>query len=155
MGESAAGRDLRDRRSALTHLSRRFSMDSITSAVLAALGGLSQTAVRDAYSALKSLIAQKFGRDSSISRAVDDLEAKPESAGRKAVLQEEVAAVGALADPDIVAAAKAVQEQVRVQPLVQVHASGERSVAIGGNVQGGTIVTGDQPPPPPSGPSGS
>ncbi|HXV95190.1 MAG TPA: hypothetical protein VD695_01470 [Gaiellaceae bacterium] len=38
-------------------------------------------------------------------------------------------------------------EQARAANVVQVTASGERSVAVGGDVTGATIVTGDQAPP--------
>lgn len=121
-------------------------MDSITAAVVAALSGLGQTAVKDAYDALKGIIARKFGADSRVSRAVEGLEAQPESEGRKAVLQEEVSTAGVLDDEEVVAAARTLFEQAEAGGArVQIHASGERSVAVGGSLHGSTIVTGDQP----------
>jgi hypothetical protein len=121
-------------------------MDSITAAILTALGGLSHTAVKDAYNGLKGLIARKFGADSRVSRAIEDLEAQPESEGRKAVLQEEVAVAGALNDAEVAAAVRALLEQTDAGGArVQAYASGERSVAVGGSLHSSTIVTGDQP----------
>lgn len=87
-------------------------MDPITAAIVAGLAaGASQvgaSAVVDAYRALKNVLKQKFGHDSEIVKAVDNLEAKPDSEARKGVLQEEAAAVKADQDQEILAAAQAV-----------------------------------------------
>jgi hypothetical protein len=76
-------------------------MDPITAAIVAAasagaISGLteaSKTAITDAYSKLKALLTKKFGGESDVVHAVNEVEAKPDSAGRKATLQEEVATV--------------------------------------------------------------
>jgi hypothetical protein len=120
-------------------------VDPITTAVLAALGSVGQSAVKDAYGALKTLIARKFGADSRLSQAVQDLESKPESGARRAVLEEEVASAGAETDAEILAAARGLLESAAATGAhLNAHASGERSVAIGGGMSGGTIVTGNQ-----------
>ena len=78
-------------------------MDSITMAIVAALDAgvvgdtveADQQAAVEAYEALKAALSQKFGADSDLSDAIDKLEKKPESFGRKEVLKEEVATVRA------------------------------------------------------------
>jgi hypothetical protein len=48
-----------------------------------------------------------LGLDSDAAKAVDALEAKPESDGRKGTLSEEITAAKADHDPDLLAAAQA------------------------------------------------
>lgn len=89
-------------------------MDPITAAIVAALeaGALSgltetgKTAITDAYQSLKNLLAKKFGPRSQVVQAVDHLEAKPESASRQGGLAEEIVAVGAEQNSEVLAAAK-------------------------------------------------
>ena len=85
-------------------------MDPITTAILAALSaGLteaSKTAITDAYTQIKALLASKFGTTSDVVHAVEQVEAKPDSAGRKAMLQEEITAVKADQDPDLLRTAQ-------------------------------------------------
>ncbi len=89
-------------------------MDPITAAIVAALAagavsGLTETgktAIIDAYKKLKDLLAGKFGARSEVVQAVDQLETKPESAGRQGTLQEEIIAVRAEQNADVLAAAK-------------------------------------------------
>ena len=89
-------------------------MDPITAAIVAALSagaisGLtetSKTAITDAYARLKTLLSKKFGGESEVVHAVDAVEAKPDSAGRKATLQEEVAAAKADQDQEVLHAAQ-------------------------------------------------
>jgi hypothetical protein len=99
-------------------------MDPITAAIVAAvsagaISGLteaSKTAITDAYSKLKALLTKKFGGESDVVHAVNEVEAKPDSAGRKATLQEEVAAVRADQDQEVLHAAQALLAQVTTQP---------------------------------------
>jgi hypothetical protein len=89
-------------------------MDPITSAIVAALSagavsGLteaSKMAVTDAYQTLKDLLTQKFGASSEVVQAIGQLEAKPESAGRQETLWEEMIAVNAEQDHEVLAAAR-------------------------------------------------
>jgi hypothetical protein len=89
-------------------------MDPITSAIVAALSagamsGLteaSKMAVTDAYHMLKDLLTRKFGASSEVVQAIDQLEAKPESAGRQETLWEEMIAVNAEQDHEVLAAAR-------------------------------------------------
>ena len=90
-------------------------MDPITAAIVAAasagaVSGLmevSKTAIADAYRELKALLTKKFGDESDVVHAINEVEAKPNSAGRKAALQEEVAAVKADQDQEVLHAAQA------------------------------------------------
>ena len=82
-------------------------MDPITTAIVAAAANLGATAVKDAYDGLKALIIRKFGSDSRVTEAVKGVEAQPASEGRTAVLAEEMAAVRAPGDEELVRAAGA------------------------------------------------
>jgi hypothetical protein len=118
-------------------------MDPITAAIVAALtagavSGLTETgkaAITDAYQALKGLLANKFGAGSQVVLAMDHLEAKPESAGRQGGLTEEIIAVQAERDQEVLAAAS------HLLMLVQPQQAGLGKFTIQNNapVQGQTI----------------
>ena len=99
-------------------------MDPITAAIVAAasagaISGLteaSKTAITDAYRQLKALLTKKFGGESDVVHAVNEVEAKPDSAGRQATLQEEVAAVKADQDQEVLHAAQALLQLLQVSP---------------------------------------
>ncbi len=100
-------------------------MDPITTAIVAALsagtiGGLtetSKTAMTDAYSAFKALLIKKFGAKSEVMQAIDQLEAKPDSAARKGTLQEELITVKAEQDSEVLAAAEYLLNLVHSQQV--------------------------------------
>ncbi len=71
---------------------------------------------------LKTLLTKKFGGESEVVHAVNSVEAKPDSAGRQATLQEEVAAAKADQDQEMLHAA-----QVLLQ-LLQASAEGGQHV---------------------------
>jgi hypothetical protein len=93
-------------------------MDPITAAIVAAIsagaiGGLtdvSKTALADAYGKLKALLTKKLGKESEVMQAIEQVEAKPASDARKALLAEEVTAVKADQDSELLAGARAVQQ---------------------------------------------
>ncbi len=92
-------------------------MDPVTSAIIAALaaGGTSktgETGVADAYDTFKAVLKQKFGLDSDLIEAINLLEKKPDSAGRKEMLKEEVATVKADQDPEILAATRTLLDKI-------------------------------------------
>ncbi len=99
-------------------------MDPITTAILAALSagaisGLteaSKTAITDAYGQLKALLTKKFGGESDVVHAVNEVETKPDSAGRQATLQEEVTAVKADQDQEVLHAAQALLQLLQASP---------------------------------------
>jgi phage terminase small subunit len=114
-------------------------MDPITTAIIAALAKLSETAVRDAYQALKTLIAKKFGPNSDLAEAVTRLEQKPDSAGRLQTLGEEITAAKANQDDELRQAAEALLEQLKTLPggeqRIQQIVTGIQNVVSGtGNV---------------------
>jgi hypothetical protein len=98
-------------------------MDPITVAIVGAIGagamsGLtetSKTAITDAYTKLKDLLARKFGARSQVMQAVDQLEAKPDSTSGKEALQEEVIAVNAGQDTDVLTAANYLLDLIQAQ----------------------------------------
>jgi tetratricopeptide (TPR) repeat protein len=118
-------------------------IDPITTAISAALdagalSGLTQmstTAIKDAYQALKGLLSKKFGARSNVVRAIAHLEARPESAGRQAGLAEEITAVQAEQDSEVLATA------THLLTLVQPQQAGMGKFTIQNNapVQGQNI----------------
>lgn len=105
-------------------------MDPLTIAVLAAIGttvaqGAGQAAgenvVNDIYAKLKQALASKFGENSDVLQSVEALEAKPDSAGRKETLREEVEASGADRDPEIREVAQELLDVMAAQPGGEQH----------------------------------
>ena len=91
-------------------------MDPITTAIVAAIAAVSSSAIKDSYSVLKALLNKKFGEKSDLVEAVNKLEAKPQSEARKATVQEEVEAVKANDDPEIVQLAQSLLEKLKEHP---------------------------------------
>src|SRR5689334_4062041 len=99
-------------------------MDPTTAAIVAAvsagaIGGLTEvgkTALTDAYSKLKALLVKKFGKESEVVQAVEQVEAKPASDARKALLVEEVTAVKADQDGELRELAQMVQQVLQSFP---------------------------------------
>ena len=118
-------------------------MDPVTTAIVTALSagtiaGLTdtvKTAITDGYNKFKDLLAKKHGADSEVVQAIDKLEAKPDSQGRKETLAEEIVAVKAEQDEEIVATAK--QILTLVQP--QQAGMGKFTIQNNGPVQGQNI----------------
>lgn len=102
-------------------------MDPITTAIIAALSagaiaGLTDTAkaaISDGYNKLKDLLMKKHGASSEVMQAIVQLEKKLESQGRKDMLAEEIAAVKAEQDDEVVAAAKQILILVKSQQVSQ------------------------------------
>jgi hypothetical protein len=122
-------------------------MDPITTAILAAITagvvpGLTQVskkAIVDAYDGLKALLEEKFGKDSDIAKAVEELENKPDSTARRAVLQEEVRSADAEHDPALLQSAEALLAKIKDCPggqtIVTQLVTGDRNIFSGtGNV---------------------
>ncbi len=110
-------------------------MDPISLAIIAALANVGEQAIKDGYGALKALIAHKFGSDSDLVKAVDNVEKKPESAGRKETLKEEVAAVRADQDPDLLKTAQEllaiIQRLPSNQTTITQAVTGDRNIFSG------------------------
>ena len=91
-------------------------MDPITIAIVVAQANLSKDVIKDSYDALKADFKKKFGEESDLVDAVDKLEKKPDSEGRKATLQEEVEIAKVNDDPDIIRLAQDLLDKLKEQP---------------------------------------
>lgn len=81
-------------------------VSALAMGAVAAAASVGGQALKDAYSGLKTLIISRFGTNTDVQKAVEDLETKPKSAGRKATAEEELNEAGAGEDAEIVAAAQ-------------------------------------------------
>jgi hypothetical protein len=120
-------------------------MDLIYSAIIAALGKLGEHTIKDGYEVLKALIKRKFGQNKDLNEAIQKIEDKPESPGRRETLKEEIAASKVDHDEEIVKAAAALLEKLKVLPggqqIIQQTVTGNQNIFSGtGNI---TIVKKD------------
>jgi hypothetical protein len=110
-------------------------MDPISTAIIAATAKLAEPAIKDAYEALKSLLAKKFGSNSEVLQAVKKLEEKSDSPARKEAVKEEVASVKANQDPELSKTAEALLSKLKGMPggqqIVQQTVSGEGHIFSG------------------------
>lgn len=126
-------------------------MDPITTAIIAAIASgvskVGEQAVVDAYAKLKDLLKKKFGAKSEVVKAVKEVEAKPDSSARKEVLKEEVAAVKADKDPEMLKAAQMLLKVLKAKPggdqIIQT-AIGDQNIQISGD---GNVVSVNTPKP--------
>lgn len=128
-------------------------MDPISTAILAAVSSgaiagvtkASEQVVVKAYEKLKALLGKKFGGKSKVVKAVKELESNPKSEARKAVLKEEISAVKADKDKDLLKTAQALLKAIKAQPggeqIVQI-AIGDQSIQIAGD---GNVVSVNTP----------
>jgi hypothetical protein len=111
-------------------------MDPITTAIVAALPALAtemvSSGIKDAYAGLKSIITEKFGATSTVSKSVEALEANPKSKGQAMVLSEHVEEAKATSDTEIMAAVTKL-----VEALAKDKATGASSVHIQATMSGG------------------
>ena len=91
-------------------------MEPITTAIVAALANLSKDIIKDGYYALKAALKEKFGSEGDLIDAVEKLEKKPDSEGRKATLQEEIVKAKANDDSEIIQLAQELLEKLNKQP---------------------------------------
>lgn len=106
-------------------------MDSISTAIMAAIATgvlnskspeqVSDTPTAQAYQALKAALHQKYGTNSDLAQAVKKLEEKPTSAGRKQVLKEEVAAVQANQERELIGLVRHLLDQISAKLDSQSH----------------------------------
>jgi hypothetical protein len=121
---------------------RRKLMDPLTALiaalVLGAAEGLKATAsqaIKDGYSSLKALLLHKFGDKGEVNDALEGVERKPDSEGRKTTLKEELEAAEAYKDEELLAAAKALLEKADPQGAQK----GKYNIAFHGEVKGAVI----------------
>jgi hypothetical protein len=92
--------------------------------------GTAKKAITDAYEGLKSLVGKKFGGDSDAAEAITKQEARPDSDGRKQTLTEELKAVNAVSDPELVSAVQSLLELIRALPHGEKHIQFARGTGI-------------------------
>ncbi len=112
---------------------------ALATGAAAAAKDIGGDAVKTAFNGLKALIARKFGDKSDVGNAVALVEQKPESAGRKGTLKEELQAVHADQDQELLAQVQAflkLLEQKGVPTGVSLSANNATATAS----EGGTAV---------------
>lgn len=128
-------------------------MDPITTAVIAAVSAgasseVTKKTIAESYDGLKALLTKKFGSDSDVAEAVDRLEKKPDAAGRRQTVGDELQAVNAGTDPELLAAAQALLDQIKAIPGAKLNVQIARGTGIAQAGDGSNAsVTFDGPPP--------
>lgn len=122
--------------------------EKVGGGILDGAGDATKKVVGDAYGALKGLLKKRYGDDSEVAKAVEGVEARPDSEGRKTTLAEEIAAVKADEDPEVRQAAEALLARLREAPggerLIQSQtAIGDHNTQVAGN---SNTVNVNQPP---------
>ncbi|MEJ2557846.1 MAG: hypothetical protein P8186_16785 [Anaerolineae bacterium] len=92
--------------------------------------------------ALYQMVKAKFKGDAYAEQTLARVEEKPEAKGRQGTLQE-VLAEKMEEDADFAETVHRLVEEAKAADTRNVIAFGERSVAVGGDVSGSTIITGD------------
>ena len=115
-------------------------MDPITTAILAGVANLSKDVIKDGYDTLKAAFKKKFGEKSDLVNAVDGLEKKPDSEGRKATVQEEVEVAKVNDDPEMLQLAQDLLDKIKEQPggqeiINQTQTNTVSGVNVGGNFE--------------------
>lgn len=110
-------------------------MEIIMAAIVAALGTLGGEVIKDGYGKLKSLIVTKYGENKDLVQAVQHLEEKPNSAGRRETLKEELMSVKADKDEELISVAKVLLEHIKSQPggaqIVEQTVTGDQNIFSG------------------------
>jgi beta-phosphoglucomutase-like phosphatase (HAD superfamily) len=95
-------------------------MDPVTIAITTAvLADLSKDTVKGSYKVLKDALKKRFGPESDLANAVDKLEKRPESEGRKATVQEEVSIAKVNDDSELLKLAQDLLDALKAQPNTQ------------------------------------
>lgn len=113
-------------------------MDPLTDAVVGALSSVvtsgateaAKKVIIDGYDGLKALIRKKLGGNNEVSKAIDNLEAKPDSSGRRETLTEEVTAAKADADPELVSHAQSLLALVQALPKTSLNVQNAQGIGI-------------------------
>lgn len=104
-------------------------MDPISAAIVAALAAgaasgatdVAKSALVDGYNGIKDFIKKKWGGDSDVSKAVEQLQAKPDSDARKGMLVEEVKASKVADDPELTTMAQSLLSLIKSMPDGEKH----------------------------------
>jgi hypothetical protein len=103
-------------------------MDPITSTIVAALSVMGsefvKSSVKDAYDGLKTVIRRKWGEGGSLAKAIEELQANPNSKGQALVLEEKVSETNAAKDADVMQAVSSLLAQLK-EAGIAVQAGGD------------------------------
>ena len=88
---------------------------AVTAGVASGATEVSKQAIVDAYNDLKTLLKKKFGGESKVVKAVEEVESTPDSKGRQQTLQEEVTKVHADQDAELIQAAQVLSKHLGLQ----------------------------------------
>jgi len=91
---------------------------AVTAGVASGATDVAKQVIVDLYRELKELLQQRYGGESEVIQSVNRLEANPESEGRKKVVEEEISAVEAGNDQELIQKAQALLAQLHGQPAV-------------------------------------
>jgi hypothetical protein len=94
---------------------------ALSAGAVAGAKDTAKSAIADAYQGLKSLVKKKFGHESDAAQAIEEVEAKPDSEGRKKTLAEELNAVNSSSDPELVDAAQSLIALIKALPEGEKH----------------------------------
>jgi hypothetical protein len=122
--------------------------DIVANAIVAALSAgaaagatdTAKSAIADAYQGLKSLVKKKFGHDSEAAQAIEKVEAKPDSDGRKKTLAEELEAVNSTSDAELISAAQSLLALIKALPQGEKHIQYAQGTGIA-QADGGSTAT--------------
>ncbi len=115
-------------------------LSAVATGVQLAAEGTAAKAVKDGYEGLKGLIKKKFGSESDLVDAVNKLEKKPDSEGRKSMLKEELEMAKVNEDPEILELAQDLLDKIKEQPggqqiIDQTQTNTVSGVNVGGNFE--------------------
>ena len=89
----------------------------ITKSITMALERSNELTVKDAYTDLKTALIDKYGADSDLLQALNDLEEDPLAEDLQESFEEEVVAIGADKNPKLIALAKAILDELEFLPM--------------------------------------
>jgi hypothetical protein len=124
------------------------AVDPISAAIIAALAvgaasgatDVAKSALVDGYNGIKNLIKKKWGGDSDVSKAVEQLQAKPDSDGRKGMLVEEVKAAQVAEDPELTQMAQSLLSLIKSMPDGEKHIQSATGTGIAQADRGSTAT---------------
>jgi hypothetical protein len=89
---------------------------AVTAGVMSGVTKVGKKVVVDAYETLKTVLRNKFGSESNLVEAVNHLEKNPDAKARQGGVEEEVQALRADQDQDVLATAQALIEALKSTP---------------------------------------
>lgn len=115
---------------------------ALVAGAIAAAKDVTTQAVKDGYAGLKALIIHRFGDKAKLAKAVEQAEKSSATAPRQHGLEEELLAAGAAQDAEVLKQAQTLLDLLQKYGQGAV-TTGKKGIAVGGNITGSTIITGD------------